>query len=102
MNEKDNKPKRKKYGGRVAGTPNKVTGKTRELIANLMTDYAQSGKMLSDFNELEPKERIAIAEKLMQYSIPKMQATTLEVENAADAGLTLEVRLAQLAEDNDE
>lgn len=101
MNEKD-KPKRKKYGGRVAGTPNKVTGKTRELIANLMAEYANSGKMLSDFYVLEPKERITIAEKLMQYSIPKMQSTTLEVENAADAGLTLEVRLAQLAEDNDE
>lgn len=101
MNEKD-KPKRKKYGGRVAGTPNKVTGRTRELIANLMTEYAQSGKMLSDFNDLEPKERITIAEKLMQYSIPKMQSTSLEIENAADAGLTLEVRLAQLAEDNDE
>lgn len=101
MNEKD-KPKRKKYGGRVAGTPNKVTGKTRELIANLMTEYANSGKMQSDFYDLEPKERITIAEKLMQYSIPKMQSTTLEVENAADAGLTLEVRLAQLAEDNDE
>ena len=99
MNEKD-KPKRKKYGGRVAGTPNKVTGRTRELIANLMTEYAQSGKMLSDFNDLEPKERITIAEKLMQYSIPKMQSTSLEIENAADAGLTLEVRLAQLAEDN--
>lgn len=91
MNEKD-KPKRKKYGGRVASTPNRVTGKTRELIANLMAEYANSGKMLSDFNDLEPKERITIAEKLM----------TLEVENAADAGLTLEVRLAQLAEDNDE
>ena len=101
MNEKD-KPKRKKYGGRVAGTPNKVTGRTRELIANLMTEYAQSGKMLSDFNDLEPKERITIAVKLMQYSIPKMQSTSLEIENAADAGLTLEVRLAQLAEDNDE
>jgi hypothetical protein len=67
-----------------------------------MTDYAQSGKMQSDFYDREAKERITIAEKLMQYSIPKMQSTTLEVENAADAGLTLEVRLAQLAEDNDE
>ena len=40
--------------------------------------------MLKDFKLLDPKERMMIAEKLLQYTIPKMQSTAVDL--AVDEG----------------
>ena len=67
--------KGKKTGGRVAGTPNKTTSTIKSAIASLLDDYHKSGKMKEDFDAIEdPKDRLALAEKFMQYTTPKMQA----------------------------
>lgn len=87
--------KRKKYGGRTKGTPNKVTADMRATIKSLLDEYSGSGKMTDDFGRLEPKERLAVAEKLMQYAIPKLQATTLEVSEGATK--TIEDTLLELS-----
>jgi hypothetical protein len=63
-----------KTGGRVKGTPNKVTSTLREKIS-LFLDR-KWGVIEQDFESLEPKDRIALFEKLLQYSIPKLQAVT--------------------------
>lgn len=88
-----------KTGGRKAGTPNKATSFTRETMANLLNQYANSGMMSEDFLALDPKDRITMAERIAQYIIPKMQATALDVSTAA--AQTIEERLRQLAKDND-
>lgn len=72
--------KRKKTGGRQAGTPNKTTTLTKSVVASLLDEYSSSGEMSKDFMALSAKDRITIAEKMMQYVLPKMQATAVSVD----------------------
>lgn len=67
-----------KTGGRVAGTPNKVTGTVKEWITGLIDkNRAQVEK---DLKMLEPKERLQVLEKLMQYVVPKQAAVSAKVD----------------------
>lgn len=86
----------RKTGGRKKGTPNKATVLGKEAIVSLLADYSQSGLMSDDFLALEPKDRLFIAEKLLQYTMPKMQATAIDLA-AGDREKTIEDRLAELA-----
>lgn len=86
----------KKTGGRKKGTPNKSTTLGKEVIVSLLTDYSNSGLMTSDFMALDPKDRLVIAERLMQYTMPKMQATAIDL-NTGDREKTIEDRIAELA-----
>ena len=66
---------------------------------SLLADYSNSGLMTSDFMALEPKDRLVIAERLMQYTMPKMQATAIDL-STGDNEKTIEDRLAELAGDD--
>ena len=70
----------KKTGGRQKGTTNKVTMMGKQVIAELLSNYNSSGLMESDFMQLDGKDRITIAEKLMQYVMPKMQSVQGDIE----------------------
>ncbi len=72
--------KGKKTGGRQKGTTNKVTMMGKQVIAELLSNYNSSGLMESDFMHLDGKDRITIAEKLMQYVMPKMQSVQGDIE----------------------
>lgn len=86
----------KKYGGRQAGTPNKVTSITKAAIAELLAEYQDSGKMRADFYALEDgKDRLYIAEKMMQYVMPKMQAVAFT--EADEKTKTIEDTLIELS-----
>ncbi len=86
----------KKTGGRAKGTPNKSTVLGKEAIVSLLSDYNASGLMLSDFKELEPKDRLVIAEKMMQYVMPKMQSTSVDINEKA-VHITIEDQLKELS-----
>lgn len=90
----------KKTGGRKKGTPNKATTLGKEVIVSLLSDYAESGLMSKDFMAIEPKDRLVIAERLMQYTMPKMQRTAVDI-STADKEKTIDDRLAALAGDAD-
>lgn len=90
----------KKTGGRKKGTPNKSTMLGKEVIVSLLSDYARSGLMASDFMALDPKDRLVIAERLMQYYMPKMQATAIDL-STGEREKTIEDRLAELAGDEE-
>ncbi|MBF1517238.1 hypothetical protein [Prevotella pallens] len=92
------KGKRKKTGGRVKGTPNKLTALNRKAIEGVLADYNESGLFTQDFLSLEPKDRIAIAEKLIQYTTPKMQSTTVDLV-AENTECTIDIMLRKLAEE---
>lgn len=91
-------PKGVRLGGRTKGTPNKTTTATKEVIANLLTKYSNDGTMSEDFESLEPKERLAIAEKLMQYVMPKIQSVALDL-SGGDKKITIETQLKELSEE---
>ncbi|WP_278694582.1 hypothetical protein [Prevotella nigrescens] len=95
---KKEKGKRVKTGGRVKGTPNKITALNRKAIEKVLADYNESGLFTQDFLSLEPKDRIAIAEKLIQYTTPKMQSTTVDLV-AENTECTIDIMLRKLAEE---
>ncbi|WP_084489977.1 hypothetical protein [Niabella ginsenosidivorans] len=64
-----------KTGGRIAGTPNKVTGNLREWITAFIEN--NRGQIQQDWLALEPKDRIVLFERLLKYSLPQLQATSL-------------------------
>ena len=71
-----------KSGGRKAGTPNKSTQDMRAWIDVLLNDSRDL--MISDLGKLEPKDRLMILEKLMQYTIPKQQSISVEAQIQAE------------------
>lgn len=89
--------KRPKTGGRTKGTSNRVTSMTKDIINQLLGDYQESGLMATDFAALEPKDRLTIAEKLMQYTMPKMQSTAVDLTAKDSTSITIEQRLRDLS-----
>lgn len=89
----------KKARGRK-GIPNKVSAKAKDAIAALLADYSDTGLMARDFASLEPKERLLVYEKLLNYARPKLQAVTAEVTASAVEKRVTE-RLAELINEND-
>ena len=55
--------------GRPKGTPNKITQTLREWLSEVIDGNRE--QMVADLKALEPKERLQILERLMQYIIPK-------------------------------
>lgn len=89
----------KKTGGRKKGTPNKATVLGKDIIVTLLSDYSASGLMAADFKALDPKDRLIIAEKLLNYALPKMQSAAVDLTSTARSQ-TIEDRLAALAATN--
>lgn len=65
-----------KTGGREQGTPNKLTSDLRERINDFLTDNWE--QVEKDFQSLEPEKKIIMFEKLLNYTLPRMQATQLD------------------------
>ncbi len=67
----------KKYGGRKAGTPNKLTKELRAALKNILH---QEIELLPDhFNKLEPKDRLELLTKLLPYALPKVQPESYQI-----------------------
>ncbi len=58
-----------KTGGRQAGTPNKVTGTIKEHLTKIIDSNREQIEI--DLKALEPKDRLVMLERFMQYVIPK-------------------------------
>ena len=68
--------------GRPKGIPNRATQDLRDWIDVLLNDSRDL--MISDLGKLEPKDRLMILEKLMQYTIPKQQSISVEAQIQAE------------------
>lgn len=96
------KVKKIKVGpGRPPGVPNKVTTLNKIIINELLDDYQKSGLMSKDFLALEPRDRMAMAERLMQYVMPKMQSTSIDFK-AEETTVTIEQKLKELAGESEQ
>lgn len=60
---------RGRLGGRQKGTPNKVTASMREWIAKVLDDNKE--RFVSDLLSLNPKDRLTILTRLIEFVIPK-------------------------------
>ena len=88
--------KKIKTGGRVKGTPNKVSAEMRDFIKDLLE--GNKAQLRKDFLSLEPKDRISIFCHLVKFVVPALQSVDLNatVENVSDP---IEDDLKSLAED---
>ena len=68
--------------GRPAGKPNRVTSDLKKWIECLIN--RNLSKMENDLDKLEPKDRLVILERLLQYTIPKQQSISVEAQIQAE------------------
>ena len=61
----------KKYGGRKAGTPNKLTKELRAALKNIL--HQEIELLPEHFNKLEPKDRLELLVKLLPFALPKVE-----------------------------
>lgn len=68
--------------GRPKGKPNKVTSELKFWIQELIDGNRDNFE--KDLKKLEPKDRLMIIEKLMNYVVPKQQAISIEAQVQAE------------------
>jgi hypothetical protein len=61
--------------GRPSGAANKNSKQIREIISCVLSENIE--RIQEDIDSLEPKDRLAFMEKLLQYAIPRLQATSI-------------------------
>ena len=61
--------------GRPPGTPNKVSADLRKWIMDFLDDNRE--QVLKDWKSLESKDRLILFERLLKYSLPTLQATSI-------------------------
>lgn len=66
-----------KSGGRQKGTPNKITKSVRNVLEKVISRNARH--IQRDLDALDPKDRLTILEKFMQYVVPKQSAIKAEI-----------------------
>ena len=64
--------------GRPKGTPNKVTGKLREMITGFLE--GEFATIKREFKSLPAKEKARVYADLLNYAIPKLQSTSLDFD----------------------
>jgi hypothetical protein len=62
----------KKTGGRVAGTPNRLTKELRTILRDMIADELDA--LPATLEGLPPKERLDVVIKLLPFCLPKVQA----------------------------
>lgn len=67
-----------KFGGREAGTPNKISDELRQVVKSFIEKNI--GEIQSSFDQLKPKDKLMFLEKMLQYSLPKIQPAKEESE----------------------
>lgn len=77
---------RGRLGGRAKGTPNKVTTELRQWVAKVVKKNRR--QLEDDLAALEPKDRVAMLERLMQYVIPKQQNFKADISDLTDDELS--------------
>lgn len=64
--------------GRKTGVSNKLTGDLRTKVNQIIENNI--GTIQSDIDSLEPRERLLILEKLLKYTLPTLQAQSIEID----------------------
>lgn len=101
-NSNEPKPKRKKTGGRKAGTTNKITKTVRESLSDAITGYfnginEKGYSLASDLMQIEePAGRLAIVAKFLPYVAPKLQS--ISFNNDEHRSLSVEETFMELEE----
>ncbi len=92
--KKVGRPKgQRKTGGRQKGTPNRMTSSIRSWLSELIDDHRE--QVAKDLQDLEPKDRLQMLEKFMQYTTPKMS----NVQQSIDLNILSDDQLNTIIEE---
>jgi hypothetical protein len=86
--------------GRPKGVPNKTTKDLREWVTAFID--SNTAQIKKDWKALEPKERVMMFEKLLKYSLPTLQATSLTTNFDAMTDEQLDKIINELKLNNNE
>lgn len=89
--------KGKKTGGRKPGTPNKASTITRDIINEIAEGIRPN--ITRDLAALDPKDRLTIWLKLIEFIVPKLQSVDMNI--AAPQIQSIEDALKKLSEENE-
>ena len=64
--------------GKPPGTKNKINTELRTMISDFLNCQFETVK--NDFHKLEVKDKLKFYTDLLQYGLPKLQATSLEID----------------------
>lgn len=64
--------------GKPPGTKNKINADLRVMINDFLNDEFDTIK--EDFKRLDPKDKLKFYTDLLNYGLPKLQATSLEID----------------------
>jgi len=74
----------KKFGGREAGTPNKLTKELRAVLKDVL--YNELEKIEELLESLEPKERLGLVIKILPFVLPRVDKIGCTYNEPFDAG----------------
>jgi hypothetical protein len=66
-----------KYGGREAGTPNRLTKELRAVLKNIL--HQEIELLPEHFNKLDPKDRLELLVKLLPFALPKVEPESYQI-----------------------
>ena len=78
---------KQKTGGRKKGTPNKTTEELRSMVQSFLEQHWET--LHSDFEKLQPSQRVMFLEKLLTHVLPK-PITDLSQLSESDLDLLIE------------
>ncbi|BDX36689.1 hypothetical protein CYCD_00440 [Tenuifilaceae bacterium CYCD] len=87
--------RKQKTGGRKKGVPNKTTEELRSMVQLFLEQHWET--LHSDFEKLQPSQRVMFLEKLLTHVLPK-PITDLSQLSESD----LELLIEKLKKQNDE
>jgi hypothetical protein len=67
-----------RMGGRGPGVPNRVTSSVRTWLSGFVNNNLDL--IESDFKKLQPKDRVQVFERLLQYVLPKQAAVEAQID----------------------
>lgn len=67
----------KKYGGREAGTPNRLTKELRAALKNIL--HQEIELLPEHFEKLDPKDRLELLVKLLPFALPKVEPESYRI-----------------------
>jgi hypothetical protein len=74
-------PFKKGQSGNKAGKPKGATNKATTDLRKWINQFIDNNReqIQKDWKDLEPKDRLVMFEKLLKYSLPTLQATSMDL-----------------------
>ena len=71
-----------KYGGRIKGTPNRLTKDMRTVLKNIL--FNELGNIEELMDSLDSKQRIELVIKLLPFVLPKVETVSHTYNESVD------------------